>query len=70
MPYPVPANEAGRLQTLRSYKILDTKPEAVFTANAGCLMQIAKHLKAHAPDVWVAHPVEALWASYSGEWPK
>src|SRR5690242_10193486 len=30
MPYPVPANEAGRLQTLRSYKILDTKPEERF----------------------------------------
>ena len=30
MPYPVPANEAARLQTLRSYKILDTKPEERF----------------------------------------
>lgn len=30
MPYPVPANEATRLQALRSYKILDTKPEERF----------------------------------------
>jgi GAF domain-containing protein len=30
MPYPVPANEADRLQTLRAYKILDTKPEERF----------------------------------------
>jgi hypothetical protein len=30
MPYPVPANEAERLRTLRAYKILDTKPEARF----------------------------------------
>ena len=30
MPYPVPANEAERLRTLRSYKILDTKPEDRF----------------------------------------
>ena len=30
MPYPVPANEVARLQTLRSYKILDTKPEERF----------------------------------------
>src|SRR6201993_4651226 len=30
MPYPVPANEAERLRTLRSYKILDTKPEERF----------------------------------------
>jgi GAF domain-containing protein len=29
-PYPVPANEAERLQALRSYKILDTKPEERF----------------------------------------
>ena len=30
MPYPVPANEAERLRTLRAYKILDTKPEERF----------------------------------------
>src|SRR5713101_749974 len=30
MSYPVPANEAERLRTLRSYKILDTKPEERF----------------------------------------
>jgi len=28
--YPVPANEAERLRTLRAYKILDTKPEEYF----------------------------------------
>jgi GAF domain-containing protein len=30
MSYPVPANEAERLRALRSYKILDTKPEERF----------------------------------------
>src|ERR1700758_366229 len=30
MSYPVPANETERLRTLRSYKILDTKPEERF----------------------------------------
>jgi GAF domain-containing protein len=30
MSYPVPANEAERLRTLRAYKILDTKPEERF----------------------------------------
>jgi hypothetical protein len=30
MPYPVPANEAARLRTLHTYKILDTKPEERF----------------------------------------
>lgn len=28
--YPVPTNEADRLRALRSYKILDTKPEERF----------------------------------------
>jgi GAF domain-containing protein len=30
LPYPLPANEAERLRTLRAYKILDTKPEERF----------------------------------------
>ena len=30
MSYPVPANETERLRALRSYKILDTKPEERF----------------------------------------
>src|SRR6202011_3761579 len=30
MSYPVPANEADRLRALRSYRILDTKPEERF----------------------------------------
>jgi GAF domain-containing protein len=30
VPYPTPANEVERLRTLRSYKILDTKPEERF----------------------------------------
>ncbi len=30
MKYPIPSNEADRLRTLRSYKILDTKPEERF----------------------------------------
>ncbi|HEY8506009.1 MAG TPA: (Fe-S)-binding protein, partial [Gemmataceae bacterium] len=46
-----------------------TQARAVFTGNVGCLMQIARHLKKVAPDVWVAHPIDALWASYSGELP-
>jgi glycolate oxidase iron-sulfur subunit len=38
--------------------------------NAGCLLQVARHLKTHAPQIWVAHPIDALWASYSGEMPR
>lgn len=44
-----------------------TGAQAVFTGNVGCLLQIARHLRTVKPDVWVAHPMEALWASYSGD---
>jgi glycolate oxidase iron-sulfur subunit len=46
--------------------ILDTGAQAVFTGNVGCLLQIARYLREEQPDFWVAHPVDALWASYSG----
>lgn len=58
---------AERLGERKAQNILAAKPQAVFAANAGCLLQIAKHLRAASPGIWVAHPVEALWASYSGE---
>jgi glycolate oxidase iron-sulfur subunit len=41
----------------------------VFAGNVGCLLQIGRYLGREQPDIWVAHPVEALWASYSGERP-
>jgi glycolate oxidase iron-sulfur subunit len=53
----------------KAQNILQTGARAVFTGNVGCLLQIARHLRAHKAKVWVAHPVEALWASYSGEVP-
>ena len=43
---------------------------AVFTGNVGCLMQISRHLKALGHPIWTAHPIDALWASYSGEMPE
>src|SRR5262249_50027304 len=46
-----------------------TGAQAVFTGNVGCLLQIARHLRdLHVP-MWAAHPMDALWASYSGELP-
>jgi glycolate oxidase iron-sulfur subunit len=60
---------AERLGERKANNLLATKPQAVFTANAGCLLQIRKHLKAKDPSIWVAHPVEALWASYQGQQP-
>jgi glycolate oxidase iron-sulfur subunit len=49
--------------------ILDTGARAVFTGNVGCLLQIARYLREAQPDLWVGHPVDALWASYRGESP-
>ncbi len=53
----------------KARNILDTGAQAVFTGNVGCLLQIARYLREQKPDFWVAHPVDALWASYSGEIP-
>jgi glycolate oxidase iron-sulfur subunit len=57
---------AERLGERKAKNILDADPEAVFTANVGCLLQIGRYLRSKKPNVWVAHPVDALWASYSG----
>jgi glycolate oxidase iron-sulfur subunit len=62
--------EMSRALGLRKAKnVLDTGAQAVFTGNVGCLLQIARYLREERPDLWVAHPVDALWASYSGELP-
>jgi glycolate oxidase iron-sulfur subunit len=53
----------------KAKNILDTGAQAVFTGNVGCLLQIARHLRPQRPDIWVAHPIDALWASYSGQLP-
>jgi glycolate oxidase iron-sulfur subunit len=57
---------AERLGRRKARNILDTGAEAVFTGNVGCLLQIGRYLRAEKPDLWTAHPVDALWASYSG----
>jgi glycolate oxidase iron-sulfur subunit len=54
----------------KAKNVLATGARAVFTGNVGCLLQIIRHLREANPDMWVAHPVEALWASYCGEMPK
>ena len=61
---------ADRLGKRKTANIAGTGARAMFTGNVGCLMQITRHLKALDPGVWCAHPVDALWASYSGEMPK
>jgi glycolate oxidase iron-sulfur subunit len=61
---------AGKLGDRKAANVRATGAKALFTGNVGCLMQIARHLKDVAPDVWCAHPVDALYASYTGEMPK
>jgi glycolate oxidase iron-sulfur subunit len=61
---------AGRLGERKAANIVATGTQALLTSNVGCLMQITRHLKAVAPNIWCAHPVDALWASYSGEIPR
>ncbi|HMO35139.1 MAG TPA: (Fe-S)-binding protein, partial [Gemmatales bacterium] len=58
---------AERLGNRKWQNILKTDVKAVFTGNAGCLLQIAKHKRFSNSDICVVHPVQALWASYSGE---
>jgi glycolate oxidase iron-sulfur subunit len=61
---------AARLGDRKAERIKATGAKAVLIGNVGCLMQIARHLKPIAPDIWCAHPIDALWASYSGELPR
>jgi glycolate oxidase iron-sulfur subunit len=57
---------AERLGQRKIKNILDTGAQAVFTGNVGCLLQVMRYLRKERPDIWVAHPVDALWAGYSG----
>jgi len=64
---PAMAHELGQRKAAH---ILATGAQAVFTGNVGCLLQIGRHLREQRPDLWVAHPIDALWASYSGQVPR
>ncbi len=57
---------AERLGERKTRNILDSGAEAVFTGNVGCLLQIGRYLRRIRPGFVIAHPVDALWASYSG----
>ncbi len=61
---------ATRLGERKTQHIVSTQAQAVFTGNVGCLMQIDRHLRHQCPGIWTAHPIDALWASYSGELPE
>jgi glycolate oxidase iron-sulfur subunit len=55
---------AERLGHRKVQNILATEAEAVFTGNVGCILQIGRYLRQTRPAMWVAHPIDALWASY------
>jgi glycolate oxidase iron-sulfur subunit len=61
---------AEKLGERKCANIMATGAQAVFMGNVGCLLQVARHLKRTSPAIWVAHTIDALWASYSGEMPK
>lgn len=60
---------AERLGRRKVQNIRQTNVQAVLTGNVGCILQIARYLKHTDPKIWVAHPIDALWASYSGQRP-
>src|SRR5438034_855380 len=55
---------AERLGERKAANILAADPQAVFTGNVGCILQIGRYLRKQRPDIWVGHPVDALWRSY------
>ena len=57
---------AERLGMRKAKNLLATGAEAIFSSNVGCLIQIGRYLRAEKPKMWIAHPVDALWASYEG----
>jgi glycolate oxidase iron-sulfur subunit len=60
---------AERLGQRKVKNILQANVQAVFAGNVGCLLQIGRNLRKEKSQVWAAHPIDALWASYSGEMP-
>jgi glycolate oxidase iron-sulfur subunit len=61
---------AERLGRRKVKNIQEANVQAVFAGNVGCILQIGRYLRKHGSKVWAAHPVDALWASYSGDTPK
>jgi glycolate oxidase iron-sulfur subunit len=55
---------AERLANRKHRNIEATRAQAVFTANAGCLLQIGRKIREAGLPIWAAHPVEALDLSY------
>jgi glycolate oxidase iron-sulfur subunit len=57
---------AERLGQRKAKNLLATGADAIFSGNVGCLIQIGRYLREQKPNVWIAHPMDALWRSYDG----
>jgi glycolate oxidase iron-sulfur subunit len=60
---------SGLLSKRKLENILSTGARAVLTANAGCLLQIAREARVQGKPLWIAHPIELLDMSYRKEKP-
>jgi glycolate oxidase iron-sulfur subunit len=58
---------AERLGERKARNVLETGADAVFSGNVGCLIQLGRYLREKKPGLTIAHPIDALWASYAGE---
>jgi glycolate oxidase iron-sulfur subunit len=58
---------AGRLSRRKLENIRKTGASIVVTANAGCILQIAREARQHGEKLQVVHPMELLDRSYRGE---
>jgi glycolate oxidase iron-sulfur subunit len=57
---------ADRLGMRKARHVIDSNVDAVFTGNVGCILQIGRYLRQSRHKTQVAHPIDALWASYCG----
>lgn len=58
---------AERLGERKAKNVVATGAQAVFSGNVGCLIQLGRYLRAKKPELVIAHPIDALWASYAGK---
>jgi glycolate oxidase iron-sulfur subunit len=60
---------SARLSKRKMENILKTGAKAVLTANAGCLLQVAREARLQGRKLWIAHPIDLLDMSYRKEKP-
>jgi glycolate dehydrogenase iron-sulfur subunit len=61
---------AGQLSRRKMANILSTGADAVITANAGCLLQIAREARDQHRRLWIGHPMDLLDMSYRQQRPE